>query len=151
MNSGYMRGSQVVPGTLKAVLWELDELARRGANGASSGTVIHSDIVAAARVFVRALLKVLPYRPQVVPTTSGKLQLVWYRGLETLELEFESPRTIYFWKSCGDLGIAEEATFPAADVEYAAALVEGFRNGTSRTALPGTERAVVRCCAVQPG
>ncbi len=141
MNSGYMRANQVVPGTLKAVLWELDELAQ----------VIPSDILASARVFVRALLKVLPCRPQVLPTASGKLQLVWYRGLEALELEFESPTTIYVWKSCGDAGVAEEATFPASDVEYATALIEEFKTGNSRTALPGTEGAVTRRWAVQPG
>jgi hypothetical protein len=141
----------MVPGTLKAVLWELDQLARPGANGCGCCAIINADIVAAARVFVRALLKAVPHRPQVVPTASGKLQLVWYCGLETLELEFESTQTIYFWKSCGDLGIADEATFPAADVEYAVALVEGFRNGTCRTALPETEAALTRRWAVQPG
>jgi hypothetical protein len=141
----------MVPGTLKAVLWELDQLARPGDNGCGCGAVINADIVAAARVFVRALLKAVPHRPQIVPTASGKLQLVWYRGLETLELEFESPQTVNFWKSCGDAGIAEEANFPAGDVEYAVALVEGFRNETCRTDLPGTEGALTRRWAVQPG
>jgi hypothetical protein len=146
MYSGFKRAAGVMPSILKAVLWELDRLARPGrkGNGCGASIAIDAAIIAAARAFVQALLEEVPYRPQVVPTASGKLQLVWYHGRQTLELQFESPQTLSFSRSDGHAVVEEEGTFAAADVDCAVALVQGFRNGPSQTVFPAPELPVVR-------
>jgi hypothetical protein len=145
MFQGFKRATGAGLSVRKAVLWELDRLARPCPNGDGCGAAaVDSGILAAARGFVQALLRGIPYRPQVVPTASGKLQLVWYRGLESLELTFDSPQTLSFSTSYGEAGTEEEATFSVAEVDRAVALVEEFRNRTSKPALPRVERLSLR-------
>jgi hypothetical protein len=149
MALGFKRATGREPSIVHAVLWELDELARPTGN-CFGAVVVDADIIAAARLFIQTLCKEIPYRPMVVPTAAGKLQLVWFRGQTSLEMEFVSPRTIHFSKSDGDAGVEEEGTFSAADVDLAVALVLGFRTGTSRTVPWEAERPVARRCEYVP-
>jgi hypothetical protein len=129
---GFIRATRVAKSLLKAVLWELDELARLSSNeNGIDAAAVDSEILAAARTFIQATLREVPYRPAVVPTATGKLQFVWYRGLDTLQLEFESPETISVSQWSGDAGLEEEATFPSAHVDLAVAMIQEFRDGTS--------------------
>jgi hypothetical protein len=144
MVAGFTRAKRVASSTLNAVLWELDELAQALPScPAAAPDAVDADVLAGAREFVQALFEELPGRPRVVVLESGKIQLVWYRGLASLEMEFTSPRTICFSKLSSEAGIVEEGTFPTDDVEFAAALVGAFRNETARTARLGAELPIV--------
>jgi len=63
--------------------------------------------------------------PDCLPMSSGAVQLEWHVGGRILEIEFERPDLIHYLKWWpGHEVPADEATFPADDLEQAAALIE---------------------------
>jgi hypothetical protein len=119
------------PDFVDAVGADLDELSRLQPNWDGYGApVIDPAVIAAARSFVGRLPENLVYRPRVVPTSGGGLQLEWHHGSKILELEFESPRAIHFLQWHPDAGVEEEATFPVTDTERAVDLIQWFMSGT---------------------
>src|SRR5688500_12430334 len=81
-------------------------------------------IVAAARALIEALPENLAYRPRVVPMSPGNLQFEWHHQGKILELEFETPETIHFLQWHKAVGVEEESTFPAADIDRAVDLIQ---------------------------
>jgi hypothetical protein len=125
------RSKNAMPSALRAVLWELDELARLRPNWDGDGApAMEPGIIAGARTFIRGLCKQFGYRPHVVPMSSGKLQFVWYHGLKALELEFESPQIIRMLQGHSAAGFDNETAFPITDVDRAVDLIRCFMSGS---------------------
>jgi hypothetical protein len=111
---------------------ELDRLAALAPNWDRYGApAIDPQIIAAAKVFLRALPENIAYRPRVVPMSPGNLQFEWHHGPKVLELEFESPATIRFLQYDPEAKVEEEDTFRTSEIDRAVDLIQWFMNGTN--------------------
>lgn len=115
-----------------AIASELARLAALPQNWDQYGAPpINPKIIEAATNFVRALPENIAYRPRVVPMSPGNLQFEWHQGRKVLELEFESPQTIRFLQWHPEVGIEEEDSIKAIDVDRAVDLIHWFMSGTT--------------------
>jgi len=94
--------------------------------------VIDPRFIDAAKRFIASLPDNLAFRPLVVPTSNGSLQLEWHEGPRNLELEVESPRTFRFLQWHPEEGIEEEDTIAVEDTERAVDLINWFTRGARR-------------------
>lgn len=94
--------------------------------------VIDPRFIDAAKRFIVSLPTNLAFRPLVVPSSNGSLQLEWHEGPKSLELEFESPGTIRFLQWHPEEGIEEEDTIALEDTERAVDLINWFMRGACR-------------------
>jgi hypothetical protein len=118
------------PGFTAGVQADIDALGRLPSNWDGYGApAIDPTVIAAAKRFVARLPGHLVHRPRVVPRSNGTLQLEWHAGPKTLELEFESPRSIRFlqWNPAG--GVEEEDSISAEDTERVLGLIQWFMSG----------------------
>ena len=99
---------------------------------ATEPPVIDPRFIDAAKRFIVSLPDNLAFRPLVVPTSNGSLQLEWHEGPKSLELEFESPRTIRFLQWHPEEGIEEEDTIALEDTERAVDLINWSMRGAYR-------------------
>jgi hypothetical protein len=112
---------------------ELDRLTSLRPNWDGYGApAIRPDIIVSARNFAAALPVEIRVPPRVVPMSPGNLQFEWHDGPKVLELEFEDADTIHFLQWDPAVGLEEEGTFPATNIESAAGLVRWFANGVVR-------------------
>lgn len=98
-------------------------------------------MVAAVRAFLTRLgeergdLLLKPYTeaecllPDVVPLSSGAIQLDWRVEDRGLELEFETPDLIHYLKWCPARGVEEEDVYLAADLGRSADLIRWVLTG----------------------
>lgn len=84
--------------------------------GYASGDTIQK-ITQAVANFIVTLSDELARTAKIVPMTRGRLQLEWYRGDRSLELEFSTPETLCYlkWDSAED--IDDEGTIGVNDTE----------------------------------
>lgn len=121
------------PGFVVGVLGDIEALRSLAPNWDGYGAPpIHPKVLDAAKRFISNLPENLAYRPHVVPTSNGSLQLEWHEGSKTLELEFESPRTIRFLQWEPDRGVEEEDTIAVKDRDRAIDLIHWFMIGSCR-------------------
>ncbi len=119
------------PEFVSALEKELTRLSLLPRNWDSYGAPpIDPDIIGAALNFIKALPENLVYRPRVVPMSTGNLQFEWHHGSKILELEFETPQTIRFLQWHPQVGVEEEETFRANDIDRAVDLIQWFMSGT---------------------
>lgn len=120
-----MRSLPATPSKVASVEAELDQLAALSAGWDGYGApAIDAEIVAAARIFLRALPASLASPPRAVPLSSGSVQFEWHGHTKVLELEFENSHTLHFLQWNPPEGVEVEDTFPASDIDRAAALIE---------------------------
>src|SRR5947208_542134 len=108
------------PGFVDGVQAAVESLRTLAADWDGYGApCIDTRFIDAAKRFISSLPANLAFRPLVVPTSNGSLQLEWHEGSKSLELEFESPRTIRFLQWDPEKGIEEEDTIAVEDTERA--------------------------------
>jgi hypothetical protein len=90
---------------------------------------IDPEVIQAAKQFIARLPMNLAFRPQVVPTSNGSLQLEWHQGEKSLELEFESPRSIRYLQWNPAKGEEAEDSIAVKETERASDLIHWFMAG----------------------
>ncbi len=121
------------PGFTAGVQADIDALDRLQPNWDGYGApAIDPQVLAAAKQFVTGLPDNLASRPHVVPLSNGTLQLEWHAGPKTLELEFESARSIRFLQWDPPTGVEQEDSISVRDTERAIDLIHWFMNGECR-------------------
>jgi hypothetical protein len=111
----------------RALRARVDRLAALEPNWEGYGApALDRGIVDAARQFIGWLAGYATLQPQVVPMSSGALQLEWHQGQKILELEFEDSRTIHYLRWDPAAGIQEEDVFPLGDTAKAISLIDWF-------------------------
>ena len=94
--------------------------------------IVDPQVIDAAKRFIERLPENLAYRPHVVPTSTGSLQLEWQEGSKSLELEFESPRTIRYLQWQPDREIEKEDSIAVKEIDRAVDLIHWFMSGSCR-------------------
>jgi hypothetical protein len=109
---------------------DLDALSSLAPNWDGYGApVIDPKIIQAAKQFIATLPDNLAFRPRIVPTSNGSLQMEWHEGPKTLELEFESPRSIRYLQWNPPKGEEDEDTISVKDTDRAVDLIHWFMIG----------------------
>ncbi len=121
------------PGFIDGVHADLEALRSLPENWDGYGApVVDSRVIDAAKRFIKRLPENLAYRPHVVPTSTGSLQLEWHEGSKSLELEFESPRTIRYLQWQPDQEIEKEDSIAVKEIDRAVDLIHWFMSGSCR-------------------
>jgi hypothetical protein len=119
--------SDNLPGWIAEALADIELLRRLDPNWDGYGApAIDPALIDAAKSFVAGLPATCRISPQIVPTSSGALQLVWHDGPKSLEQEFESPDSIRFLQWHPQAKVEREESFPIRDKSKTAALIEWF-------------------------
>jgi hypothetical protein len=108
---------------------ELAQIGRLKPNWDGCGSPgIHPDILAAARTLISSLEAKGAVAPlcNVVPVPGGTLQLEWYEGARSLEIEIEDARTLHYLKWDPLEGVREEDTVGITEIDRCLDLLDWF-------------------------
>ena len=120
------------PRFLDTISAGLDRLRRLEPNWDMEGApAIDPAIIDAARRLIWKLPSDVSSIPQVVPSSTGNLQLDWNEGPRSLELEIEDPQTIHYLKWDSEEDIEEEDTFDINDISRVVFLIRWFMRGVT--------------------
>ncbi len=129
-DEGWLQVGHYDPGFVASVQMDLDALSSLAPNWDGYGApVIDPKIIQAAKQFIATLPDNLAFRPRIVPTSNGSLQMEWHEGPKTLELEFESPRSIRYLQWNPPKGEEDEDTISVKDTDRAVDLIHWFMIG----------------------
>jgi hypothetical protein len=132
-NENWLKIGHYDPGFVTGVQQSIEGLRQLTKNWDGYGApAIDPKVIDSAKRFIASLPSNLAFRPVVVPTSCGTLQLEWHEGSKSLELEFDSPRDIRFLQWDPDNGIAEEDTIAVKDTDRATDLIHWFMSGSCR-------------------
>lgn len=87
---------------------------------------IRDNIVDAAAEFFRRFASEITLTPSVVPMTRGRLQFEWNLGARSLELEFESPRSLHYLMCDEHLDSEDENVIELSDAESITRILRSF-------------------------
>jgi hypothetical protein len=128
----WQRVGQYDAGFISRVQAEIESLRTLAPNWDGYGArPIDAAVIDAAKAFIGKLPDDLAFRPHVAPLSKGTLQMEWDNDPKSLELEFESPRSIRYLQWHPEAGLEEVGRFPVRDIERAADLIRWCMSGAS--------------------
>jgi hypothetical protein len=129
----WLRAGHFDPDFVAGVHADIESLRQLAANWDGYGAPrIDPAVIEAVKEFIRGLPDNLAFRPRVVPTSNGSIQLEWHDGPKSLELEFESPRLIRYLQWEPASGVEEEKSVSVKDTDTAIDLIRWFMVGACR-------------------